>query len=358
MSNSALISETVLAHSNNYWGDRKGAKINKIIVHHMAAVWTGKRCAQSFQNPKRGASANYCIGYNGEIVLCVPENLCAGTTGGFEIDRYAVTIEVANSKMGEPWAVSDKTLDSLIKLCADIANRNSLGELVKGKNLCWHRMYAATACPGTYLLSKMDYIASMANDLNADRKGSDGYYKGFNVGRGENDLCVYVNPLKKAPTNKYGWEAAVDRYQVVVSGPEYWKGGLKIPEGGRVISGHGTAGDFVKQLRAGYLVWIEGGRVYFSSRQHRGVNKVNGGRGTNCLCVYDSGKTTGTNKWGAEVQIINGKAAAAPVYGQGSMAIPSGGFVLSGHGEAAWWMMQYISKGTKVIFDGKTVTLE
>ena len=31
MSNSALISKTVLAHANNYWGDREGAKINKII---------------------------------------------------------------------------------------------------------------------------------------------------------------------------------------------------------------------------------------------------------------------------------------------------------------------------------------
>lgn len=190
------------------------------------------------------------------------------------------------------------------------------------------------------------------------RRGADGYYKGFNVGRGENDLCVYVKPLKKAPTNKYGWEAAVNRYKVVTDGPEYWKGGMKIPEGGRVISGHGTAGDFVKKLRPGYLVWIENGRVYFSTYQHRGVDKVNGSRGKDCLCVYDRGKNTGTNKWGAEVQIIGAAAAAAPVYGKGSMAIPSGGYVLSGHGEAAWWMMQYISKGTKVTFDGDIITLE
>lgn len=202
------------------------------------------------------------------------------------------------------------------------------------------------------------YKKQSSSDASLVRRGADGYYKGFNVSRGENDLCVYAAPLKKAPTNKYGWEAAVDRCQVVVSTPEYWKGGMKIPEGGRVISGHGTAGDFVKNLRPGYLVWIENGRVYFSSRQHRGVNKVNGGRGTNYLCVYNTGKTTGTNKWGAEVQIINGKAAAAPVYGKGSMAIPSGGFVLSGHGEAAWWMMQYISKGTKVTFNGKTITID
>ena len=73
--------------------------------------------------------------------------------------------------------------------------------------------------------------------------------------------------------------------------------------------------------------------------------------------MYDRGKNTGTNKWGAEVQIIGAAAAAAPVYGKGSMAIPSGGYVLSGHGEAAWWMMQYISKDTKVTFDGDIITL-
>ena len=62
-----------------------------------------------------------------------------------------------------PKKVSDASLNSLIKLVADIAKRNNLGTLVKGKNLTWHSIYSNTACPGAYLLSKMDYIATEAN---------------------------------------------------------------------------------------------------------------------------------------------------------------------------------------------------
>ena len=248
MSNSALISETVLAHANNYWGDREGAKINKIIVHHMAAVWTGKRCAQSFQNPKRGASANYCIGYNGEIVLCVPEALCAGTTGGFEIDRYAVTIEVANSKMGEPWTVSGKTLDSLIKLCADIAKRNSLGGLVKGKNLCWHRMYAATACPGTYLLSKMDHIAEKANEINYPKevKISMGEITGINTSRGTNALVLITDGRAATGFNKWGVDVIVNSKGIITQIVD-GKSNTPIPKGCICLSGHNNAGWYLKQ---------------------------------------------------------------------------------------------------------------
>ena len=53
----------------------------------------------------------------------------------------------------------------MIKLCADIAKRNKLGKLVKGKNLTWHKMYANTDCPGPYLMSKLDYIVKEANKI-------------------------------------------------------------------------------------------------------------------------------------------------------------------------------------------------
>lgn len=241
MSNSTLISETVLAHPNNYWGDRKGAKVNKIIVHHMAAVWTGKRCAQSFQNPNRGASANYCIGYSGEIVLSVPENLCAGTTGGFEIDRYAITIEVSNSAVGGDWKVSDAALKSLINLCADIAKRYNFGKLVKGKNLCWHQMYAATACPGPYLLSKMDYIAEKANEINYPKevKISMGEITGINTSRGTNALVLITDGRKTTGFNKWGCDVIVNS-KGIITNVVVEKANTAIPSGCICLSGHGT----------------------------------------------------------------------------------------------------------------------
>jgi hypothetical protein len=64
------------------------------------------------------------------------------------------------------WPVSDATLSSCIKLVADIAKRNGLGKLVAGKNLTWHSMFAATDCPGPYLLDRIQYIADEANKIN------------------------------------------------------------------------------------------------------------------------------------------------------------------------------------------------
>lgn len=166
MSKSSLINETVYANENNYTKGRSGNKIEMITVHHMAGVLSAKRCGELFQNPKRQASSNYGIGYNGEIALYVDEENTSWANSNWIANCKSVTIETSNDKTGGNWHVSDKTLSSLIKLVADIAKRNNLGKLVKGKNLTWHCMYAKTACPGEYLLSKIDYIIEEVNKLN------------------------------------------------------------------------------------------------------------------------------------------------------------------------------------------------
>jgi len=255
MSNSALAKKYIPSPSTNHWGTRK-EKIKKIIIHHAAAVGSAERLARLFASESRKASATYCIGNDGEIIRCLDESITPGTSGGYEADKDAVTIEVANSKSGGEWPISDKALNSLILLCADIAKRNNLGKLEKGKNLCWHQMYAATACPGPYLLSKMDYICAEANNIN------------------------------------------------------YPKGEIKVK-----------------------------------------INGINKARLADELILYTSSKT-GTNKWGTEVALDSSfKATAAPVYGKGNMAVPSGGFVLSGHGKSSDWILKNIKKGTKVSFE-------
>ena len=62
--------------------------------------------------------------------------------------------------------VSDTTFQTLVTLVADIARRNDLGKLVKGKNLTWHSMYATTACPGPYLSGKLQELVDKANTIN------------------------------------------------------------------------------------------------------------------------------------------------------------------------------------------------
>ncbi len=247
MSNSALAKYYIPAADCNHRGSRK-VKIAKIIVHHAAGVISADNLAKLFANPNRKASATYCIGNDGTIVRGLDENIAPGTSGSYEADKDAVTIEVSNSKTGEPWQVSDAAMNSLIKLCADIAKRNSLGNLVKGKNLCWHSMYAATACPGRFLLSKMDYIASEANKLNAPAPttvAATGVVTGIDIGRGTDALVLYKTGTNgKTGTNKWGTEVALDKNFKVLS-VEYGKGNMAIPSGGCVLSGHGKSSDWL-----------------------------------------------------------------------------------------------------------------
>lgn len=255
MSNSALAKSYIPAASTNHWGNRN-VKIAKIIVHHAAGVISAENLAKIFANPNRKASATYCIGNDGTIVRGLDENITPGTSGGYEADKDAVTIEVSNSKTGEPWQVSDAALNSLIKLCADIAKRNGLGNLVKGKNLCWHSMYAATNCPGRYLLSKMDYIADEANKINAPKTVVTGVLTGVDIGRGENALILYKTGTKgKTNTNKWGTEVALDKNFVATSSPVYGVGNMAIPSGGYVLSGHGKNSDWItKNIKKGQKI--------------------------------------------------------------------------------------------------------
>ena len=165
MSNSSLATLKIPAHTNNYTVGREGRKITKITIHHMAAKWTAQRCGESFQVATRKGSSHYGIGYDGVIAQYVDEANTAWTDSNWDSNTTSVTIETANSQNGGNWPVSDVTLASLIKLVAEIAIRNNLGTLIKGKNLTWHQMYSATACPGPYLISKLDYIVQEANKI-------------------------------------------------------------------------------------------------------------------------------------------------------------------------------------------------
>ena len=158
---------------NQYYSDTKKiynptGQITKIAIHHMAGKMTAKACAQMHYKSS-AASANYYIGYNGEICLGVDESRRAWTTGDRGCDSYAVTIEVSNDINKAPWSVSDKSYDSLIKLVADICKRNNIEQIEftgdKTGNLVMHRWYQNTACPGDYLANRFPDIARKANNI-------------------------------------------------------------------------------------------------------------------------------------------------------------------------------------------------
>ena len=188
MIKSPLATATYPAYSGNFTYGRSGRKIEAITIHHMAGVLTAKQCGEIFQTPGRDGSSHYGIGKDGEIACYVGEENTAWTNSNWDSNCKSVTIETSNSVYGGNWAVSDKVLNQLIKLVADIARRNNLGKLVKGKNLTWHSMFANTSCPGPYLLSKIDYIISEANKINS----------GIPSGN-------EVNVTYRVKTQKHGW---------------------------------------------------------------------------------------------------------------------------------------------------------
>lgn len=166
MAVSPLATESYPAYPGNYSGPEARKPISEITIHHMAGVLSAASCGAIFQRPGRNGSSHYGIGVNGEIASYVDESCVAWTNSDWPSNQRAVTIENSNSSTGGDWLVSDATINSCIKLVADIAKRNGLGKLVKGENLTWHSMYANTNCPGPYLSSKLDYIVDEANKIN------------------------------------------------------------------------------------------------------------------------------------------------------------------------------------------------
>lgn len=169
--------------------------------------------------------------------------------------------------------------------------------------------------------------------------------------READSLVLYI---KKASTgtNKWGTEVELDARGVVLSPPVYGVGNMKVPKDGKVLSGHGKASKWIlENISAGDLVKIVNNKVTVTKGTHRSV-LVNCQRVTNSLALYDTGSTAPTNMYGFEAAVDkNGIVLNTPVYGIGKMAIPKGGFVLSGHGTEGKWLYGNVKKGSKVTFN-------
>lgn len=167
---SELVSVVVLSP---HWRERDH-EIDTITIHHTAAVGvSAKQIGAAFQG-SRVASSNYGIGVGGEIGLFVQEYRRAITSSNAANDNRAVTIEVANSAGAPDWPVSSASWASLILLCTDICKRHNIQKLlwegdkslvgkIDRQNMTVHRWFAATACPGDYLFSRMGDLADAVN---------------------------------------------------------------------------------------------------------------------------------------------------------------------------------------------------
>lgn len=148
---------------------KRTQQIRHIVIHHNAGINSIESLHKFFLSGSRQVSANYGIGNDGRIACYVDEENRAWTTGGDDPDQKAITIEVSNCEVGGQWRISDKAMQSLIKLVADAVQRYQIPLVFytgdKRGILLKHSYYSATACPGPYLSSKFDYIADEAKKL-------------------------------------------------------------------------------------------------------------------------------------------------------------------------------------------------
>lgn len=173
MSNSPLVSYTKISPNST---NPRNHKIDTITIHHVAGNLSVESLGAGFADPNRQASSNYGIGSDCRIGMFVEEknrSWCSGGTKtnngitGRDNDFRAVTIEVANDGGAPDWHVSDKVIETLIALCADICKRNGIPKLnftgdATG-NLTLHNFFAYTLCPGPYLEGKIPYIVEQVN---------------------------------------------------------------------------------------------------------------------------------------------------------------------------------------------------
>ena len=164
--NSSLVTHTKLLKNNHYNPRNRG--IAGITIHHNAGVASVPNLLNYAYNTDRKMSFNYCVN-DDDIGLSVEEKYRAWTSSNAANDHRCVTIEVCNSSTGGDWPISNKSMATLIKLCADICKRNGIKKLyydgTTNGTLTRHEMFASTNCPGPYIKNHTAYICSEVNKL-------------------------------------------------------------------------------------------------------------------------------------------------------------------------------------------------
>ena len=156
-----------------YYANRDGHKVIGITPHYMAAHWTGKECARYFQNNGISNSANYCIGYNGDLWCNVEEQNAAWTSSSYSNDCTHITIEIGGNA-DNATIIPEAALEKFKQLATDIALRYGIKAYEytgkAGANFTIHKIFAATPCPGWYFEQK---IPELIKDINARIKAGD-----------------------------------------------------------------------------------------------------------------------------------------------------------------------------------------
>lgn len=112
---------TITSLSPNNSGQRV-YDVTRITPHVVVGEFDAVTVASWFNRKDRGASANYIIGKSGEILCNVEEQNRAWTSGSFDNDNRAITIE-CSSDANNHNALNPNVFKSLENLIVDICQR-------------------------------------------------------------------------------------------------------------------------------------------------------------------------------------------------------------------------------------------
>jgi hypothetical protein len=154
---------------NGFGGSRNGQPINGVVIHHVAGT-NGLGYVANANT--RNSHPTYHIANNGSVTGIVHPDRRPYSTGGTP-DPNAVTFEIDNSSAGGDWPVSPAALEALIDVIVYHASQSPRAGKGFAKNepsvkqseffIAWHSQYKATACPGPFIMSQLDYIVDQCN---------------------------------------------------------------------------------------------------------------------------------------------------------------------------------------------------
>lgn len=147
--------------------DREGRTIQGSIIHHVAG---GNGLMYVANWNSRGSHPTYHVAKDGKVSGIVHPVRQPYSTG-HEVDNIAITFEIDNSTGAPNWEVTDASLEAVIEVILHHyrqSGRKGFAKNIVGKAqseffIGWHSQYKATACPGPYVLSKIDWLVSELN---------------------------------------------------------------------------------------------------------------------------------------------------------------------------------------------------
>lgn len=280
MSNSPLVEYTRISPHKT---SPRNSKIDTITIHCYVGQVTAKQGCDNFATTSRECSSNYVVGKDGSIGLSVEEKDRSWASGGkdkkgnpirvngisgADNDHRAITIEVASDSK-HPYAVTDKAYNALIKLLADICQRNDIKELkwkadkslvgkVDEQNMTVHRWFANKSCPGDWLYSRLGEIATKVNEILNSTKEVEVMYK-VQVGKPVSTLeeaKALGEKVKKAGfdcyivTESYTYVEVVEPAPAPTPEPAVIKVGskVKVKDGAKSYSGQNIASFVYKRV--------------------------------------------------------------------------------------------------------------